>query len=186
MTDHVSSHYLNAAFGEEKVTALTPVNDADLTFIERFNKLLDPKKEVLTPREIQKIAFDIVANNTNFKSTIIDTSCIDKLEIVGGGENNQQHLLNHIFNDITTATGKAQAAFTFCHPTNDVLTLRNRQTAIALLSKINSTNIDTALTTIKNNEEKSYVLEPKSPVNNEVLKTFYFGQSYYKKYIKNA
>jgi len=175
-TDYISSQYLNATFGEEKVTPPAPVDDSNLTFMERFNKLLDPKKEGLSPREVQKIGFDIVASNQKFESTIIDNSCIDKVKLVGGGENSQQHLLGTIFNDIKTATGKAHAAFTFCHPTTDVTTLRNRQQAIALLSATDTTKIDTALTKIKSVEEKSYIFwSSKNPVNAELLKPLYFN-----------
>lgn len=177
--DHISATYLNATFGEEKIVIPAPVDDSKLTIMERFNKQLDPQKTSLTPREVQKTAFDIVSTNQTFKSTIIDSSCIDKLELIGGGENSQQHLFYNIFNTIATATGKAYAAFTFCHPTTDITTLHNRQAAIALLSKIDTTKIDSAFTTIGANEEKSCMFwNTKNPVNAELIKPFYFGQQF--------
>lgn len=178
-TDYITAQYLNATFGEEKATLPTPTDDGNLTLIEKFNKALDPKKEILSPREVQKIGFDIVANNQKFESTIIDNSCIDKLKLIGGGENSQQHLLEKIFKDIKTATGKAHAAFTFCHPTTDVTTLRNRQQAITLLTQTDTTAITTALTNIDTAQEKSLMFwNQKNPVNAELLKPLYFGQQF--------
>lgn len=178
LTSHISAKYLNATFGEEQTITPPAANDNE-TFMERFNKQLDPKKELLTPREVQNIAFDIVSISQSFKSTIIDKSCIDKLEIIGGGENSQQHLFANIFSKINTATGKAYAAFTFCHPTTDVTTLRNRQKAITLLRTINLTKIDSALAKIKNDEKKSFMFwNSKSPVNSDLLKPLYFGQQF--------
>lgn len=178
LTSHISAKYLNATFGEEQTITPPAANDNE-TFMERFNKQLDPKKELLTPREVQNIAFDIVSISQSFKSTIIDKSCIDKLEIIGGGENSQQHLFANIFSKINTATGKAYAAFTFCHPTTDVTTLRNRQKAITLLRTINLTKIDSALAKIKNDEKKSFMFwNSKSPVNLDLLKPLYFGQQF--------
>lgn len=178
-TDYISSQYLNATFGEEKVTPPAPVDDTNLTFMEKLNKALDPKKETLSPREIQKVGFDIAASNQKFESTIIDNSCIDKLKLVGGGENSQQHLLGKIFNDVKTATGKAHAAFTFCHPTTDVTTLRNRQQAVALLTQTNNSSIETALTKIGTAQEKSLMFwSTKDIVKTEFLKPMYFGQQF--------
>jgi len=178
LTNHISSKYLNATFGEEKTITLPAANETE-TLMGKFNKALDPKKELLTPREVQKIAFDIVSTNKFFKSTIIDNSCIDKLEIIGGGENSQQLLFGNIFSKINTATGKAHAAFTFCHPTTDITTLRNRQKAITLLSTTNIAKIDSALAEIKGYEEKSFMFwNSKSPVNADLLKPLYFGQQF--------
>jgi len=177
--EHISRRYVNSTFGEEIITAPEPVNDASLTFMERLNKAFDPKTQLLNPREVQQIAFDIVTHSASFTSTVIDTSCIDKLEIVGGGENVQQHLFGHIFKDIQTATGKAYASLLFCHPTTNIETLQKRQNVINFLSNANTHAVEHALTNIENNEEKSLMFwHTKSPANQELLKTFYFGQSF--------
>jgi DNA mismatch repair protein MutS len=180
LANHITHRYLTSTFGEEK-SVLAPVIDENASFIERLKqnmrKQFDPQKQTLTPRETQKIALDIVAK-VSFETTIIDSSYIDKLEIVGGGENSQQHLLGNVFGEIKTATGKAFAAFTLCHPTTDVALLKNRQQSIIQLSnnKKFTHRVNTSFDIIKKNENKSFMFcNTNPPVNPELLKYFYFN-----------
>lgn len=177
LVNHISHRYLTSTFGPDKSIVNTPVNEEALSFLEKFNKQFDSKKHTLSPRETQSIAFDLVAQSS-FTTTIIDSSCVDKLEIVNGGENTQQYLLENIFNNIQTTIGKAYSAITFCHPTTNIALLQNRQQAIAYISKNKhlTDTCTTALTTIAAQEGKSLqVWHSVSPVNAELLKNFYFG-----------
>ncbi len=178
LTQHISNKYLISTFGIEKPTP-APTDNVSGNFIEKFKQQIDAKKQSLTPREIQEVAFNLVASTQTFETTIIDSSCIDKLEIVGGGENCQQHLFGNIFNQITTTIGKAYAALTFCHPTSDIATLHKRQQVIGRLSEhTNYTKqLDSILHNIKTTEAKSLMFwHSKAPVNPELIKFSYFGQ----------
>jgi len=178
LTEYVSQQCLTATFGEEKIVAVTPIDESKLSFIEKIkhniHKRYDAQKQTLTPRDAQKIAFDLVTAKSSFEATIIDKSFIEKLEIIGS----QQSLLSIIFNNISTAIGKAYAALTFCHPINDVNVLRNRQYAITNISR-NKQLIDSCNASFKviaNNENMSFQpWHTKSSINADFLKTFYFS-----------
>jgi DNA mismatch repair protein MutS len=182
LNDHICHQYLTATFGEEKPAVDSSANE-NIGFIEKlkqsFNTQLDPKTKTLSPRQAQKITFNF-NNQLPETSTekIIDKSCIDKLEIVGGGENHKLHLLNNIFGGIYTMTGKARAALTLCQPTTNIQILRARQQGIAYISKRHQF-IDQAsnhLDIIKDHESKTYTFfDDKPPVNPEILKMFYFN-----------
>jgi len=182
LTQPVSNKYLTSMFGEKEIVQpTTTMIDPNAGFMENFKKLIDPKIQHLTSREVQETAFDLVSSTRNYSTTIIDSSCIDKLEIVGGGENSTQHLFGNVFKHINTAMGKAHAAFIFCHPITDIQTLNNRQHTIIHLSE-NKDLFEHAAASLKKMssfEIKSSIFwHSKSPVNPETIKYSYFGQQY--------
>lgn len=174
---HISNIYLNATFGPTDVP-VTPAVDPNAGLMEKLNAQMDPKAQMLTSREAQEAAFSMVSSTQNFDTDIIDTSCIDKLEIIGGGENKTLHLFGNIFKHINTSTGKAHAAFTFCHPITDTQTLINRQNAIIFL-KENSALLEQFNISLKNTspfEAKSFMYWHSKPaVNQELIRNSYFG-----------
>lgn len=176
----ISNNYLSSMFGEEKPSA---ANEPQAEALSTWKKLkiqlqfeLDAKRRTLTARETQKIAFDLTS--PLFKTTVIDDSCIKKLELVAGGENTQQHLLGNIFKDIQTTMGKAYSALALCHPTTDIAVLKNRQQAIALISE-NTQLIDSATVALKKiAQSESKSLQPwhsTLPVNADLLNRLYIG-----------
>src|SRR5579872_1739345 len=176
LADHVSHRYLISSFGEEKPIEGSQFDENSLSFFEKirynFNKQFDTKKQTLTPYSTQKIAFTLIQKES-FNTEIIDSSFIDKLEIVGGGENSQQHLFGNVFNNLQTALGKTYATLTFCSPTTDITLLRNRQQALScIISNKNFINTSSsALKTIAHNENKSLQSwDTVSPVNADLLK----------------
>lgn len=179
LAQQVSNKYLTSMFGEEKPATVASQTEALSTWTKVKKQLgldLDAQRYTLTARETQKIAFDLTA--PLFKTTIIDNSCVDKLEIVAGGESTQQYFLENIFKDIQTAFGKAQSALAICHPTTDTALLQNRQNAIAFISK-NNQLIDSAtiaLQAIARAENKSLqTWHPKPAVNPDLLNRLYIG-----------
>lgn len=181
LINHISHQYLTSTFGPEKAAANTPTNEEPTSFIEKIKKQItapfDSKRKSLSPRETQSIAFELVSQSS-FNTVVIDSSCIDKLEIVNGNENTQQSLFANIFNNIQTAIGKSYSAITFCHPTTDIAILKNRQQAISSISQNKELihTCTTALATIAAQESKSLqTWHSISPVNAELLKNFYFG-----------
>jgi DNA mismatch repair protein MutS len=177
---HISNQFLISTFGEVEIE-VTPTTNTNANFIEKIKQQIDPKKQLLTPRETQETAFAIVSSNYNFDTDIIDSSCIDKLEIILGGENNTQHLFGNIFKHINTTSGKAYAALTFCHPTSDINTLQNRQQAIINLHDQTRflQRVDISLKKISSFEAKSHMFwHTKPAVNQELLKFSYFGQQF--------
>jgi DNA mismatch repair ATPase MutS len=148
-TQHICNSYLMSKFGIESIEAPMIQNTDSDNFIEKMKKQLDPELKSLSPRETQEVAFTIASHNFTEKQPVVDSSYIDKLEIISGGENSQQHIFGKIFNNsINTAIGQAYAAFTLCHPITDIATLHNRQKAISLLAtnKTYSHKIDSILT----------------------------------------
>jgi len=133
----------------------------------------------LTPQDTQIAAFNVLLGTKRFGTTIIDESSIDKLEIVGGGENVSAHLLGKIFSkNLHTTIGMAHTAFTFCHPTKDITILTKRQQAIQSLSENKAfiKDIDASLKKLKFSERKALILwHPQPPINLEALKSSYFG-----------
>ena len=181
LTQHISNQYLISTFGAANQTPVTPAIDPNAGFLEKFKQQIDSKKQLLTPREIQEVAFNMVTSSHNFETNIIDSSCIDKLEIVGGGENSQQHLLGNVFKNINTAVGKAHAALAFCHPTTDTMILHKRQQAITYLSRNEHAlqQADRTLKAISILEGKSSIFwHAKPAVNPEMIKFSYFGQQF--------
>jgi DNA mismatch repair ATPase MutS len=179
--DQIALQFITSTFGVEKTTKSEDAKAPDESFLDKMYKALSPKsvikpkKELLTSREIQKTAFDIVTTHMPTESSIVDFSCIDKLEIVRNSEESKQHLFGRIFDNVQTAVGKSYAAFTLCHPTTDIKTLRNRQQAINSLTSINTHAVHTSFTKMAANEGKSLLnWSSKSPVNEELLKSFYF------------
>lgn len=174
---HISHTYLESTFGAAEAL-VAPVANPNASFMEKINAQIDPKAQLLTPREAQEVAFDIVSSTQNFDTNTIDVSCIDKLEIIGGGENKTQHLFGNIFKHINTTTGKAHATLAFCHPIVDIHILRNRQNAIINL-KENSTlleQLDASLKAISSFETKSFMhWHSKPAVNQELIRNSYFG-----------
>src|SRR5438477_6826551 len=116
LTEYVSSQYLATMFGQEEIVEAKPIDENSLSFIEKIkyniDKKYDTQKQILTPRETQKIAFDLVTTTSTFQETIFDLSCIEKLEIISTNANQQQSLLNIIFNNINTNIGKAYTVLT--------------------------------------------------------------------------
>jgi DNA mismatch repair protein MutS len=178
LLEYISHQYLTTLFGEEKVVEVTPIDESKLSYIEKIkyniNKKYDAQKQALTPRDTQKIAFDLVTAKSIFETTIIDKSFIEKLEVIS----TQQSLLSIVFNNISTTMGKAYTSFTFCHPINDVNILSNRQQAVAHISEnrqlIHFCNA--SFKEIANNENMS--LQPwhaKDSINADLLKSFYFS-----------
>jgi DNA mismatch repair protein MutS len=179
-TQHICNSYLMSKFGIESIEApITQDTDSD-NFIAEMKKQLDPELKSLSPRETQEIAFNIVSHNFAQKNIVIDNSYIDKLEIIGGGENSQQHIFGKIFNNsINTTIGQAYAAFTLCHPITDIATLHNRQNVIKLLAtnKTYSHKIDSILKKISDLEVKSLsTWTSKKLVKQEKLNESYFGK----------
>ncbi|HLJ31477.1 MAG TPA: hypothetical protein VKU36_03515 [Candidatus Babeliales bacterium] len=184
-TQHICNNYLTSKFGiENTVTPITEDTSSE-NFIAKMKKQLDPETKSLSPREAQEIAFTIASHNFTHKQTIIDNSCIDKLEIVGGGENSQQHVFGKIFNDsINTAIGQAHTALTLCNPITDIATLHNRQSAINLLATNTdySHKIDSILKKISTLEIKSL-----SPwVSKNLVKQEKLNESYFNKWMSKA
>jgi DNA mismatch repair protein MutS len=177
LAQHVSNKYLTSMFGEEK-PAIAPVIDPNANFMEKLKQQMDPKAQILTPREAQEVAFSLTSSTQNFDTNVVDASCIDKLEIVGGGENNSFHLFNKIFKNINTAIGRSHAALAFCHPIIDINILRNRQNAINYLKENNTLleQFDTSLQATSSFETKSFMhWHLKPAVNQELIRNSYFG-----------
>lgn len=179
LVSHITHRYLTSTFGTEKPVIVTPVNDTDLTFIEKIKKLFAANTQTISQREVQETAFSLI-NNQIFQTDIIDSSCIDKLEFVGGSENNQRHLFGTIFNThINTAIGTAYTALTLCHPTTDITIIHNRQQAIKSINanKQYLHKIDSALKVIQNAENKSLTFWQTKPlVNPQALQFLYFSK----------
>lgn len=184
LADYVSHKYLSSMSDEKQsITPSPSTNNESSWFVEKLKQKLTsiaPQRQTLTPRETQKIAFDLIATSTSFKTNIVDRTCIDKLEIIAGGENAQQVLLERIFTNINTSIGKAYSALSLCHPTTDIALLKNRQKAIATLST-NSSFVNLATVSLKAiglSENKSLLpWNATSPINTDMLKSFYFGSS---------
>jgi DNA mismatch repair ATPase MutS len=177
---YICSQYLTSTFGAE-TSVVPPANNENLTFFEKFNQQFDTKRQTLTPREAQEIAFTLTASSKDFSTDIIDSSCIEKLNLVSGGENSEQHILHNLFKEINTTFGIAHAALSLCHPTTDISILQNKQQAILLLNTdIELTEkIDSILKSIQKHETKSLLAwSSKAPVNEDILKFFYFGKNF--------
>lgn len=178
LTEHINNSLVSADFGPKQEEP-APDQNQQLSFLEQINKQLDSKIQTLSDREILTLSGKLVSENSQFTTNIIDSSIINKIALVNGGEQAHTHLLGTIFNGhLSTAIGKAYTANTFGHPINDVKILRNRQQAISLLSA-NQTAIDSldaCLQQISTTEKKSlFFWDSKSPVSQELLKPFYYG-----------
>lgn len=182
LTNHVANQYVNGIFKKPE-PAPAEEKQEPTGFLEKYVKSsvgdTDPKTAILTPRETQEVAFDIAATN-KFETSIIDSSFVDKLEMVNGGESSSNHLFAIIFKDyINTTIGKAYAALTFCHPISDVATLNNRAQSIAHFNKNKklANVLNDALQQITPVEEQSLLFWHSKPIANpELLKQVYFGQ----------
>jgi DNA mismatch repair protein MutS len=182
LTNHVANQYVNGIFKKPE-PAPAEEKQEPTGWLEKYVKSsvgdTDPKTAILTPRETQEVAFDIAATN-KFETSIIDSSFVDKLEVVNGGESSSNHLFAIIFKDyINTTIGKAYAALTFCHPISDIATLNNRAQSIAHFNK--NKKLANALTAtlqqITPVEEQSLLFWHSKPIaNQELLKQAYFGQ----------
>lgn len=174
---HVSQTYLNSIFGEEQSTETPPVDPNSLSFLDKIKQQYEAERQTLTAREVQSIAFDLVIAQNPKVTSIIDESCIDKLEIVTSN-GNQQGLISTIFKDIYTTTGKAHAVISLCNPTTDTALLNSRQQAISFISKNEplTSLITKSMKTIACSENKSLQSwHTKDPVKSNLLKSFYFG-----------
>ncbi len=184
----ICGKYLTSTFGAEG-SVVPPTPRKDLTLFEKFNKKFDAKRQILSPREAQEIAFDLVASHNNFALDSIDSSYIDKLNLVSGGENSQQHLISTILSGINTATGAAHTALSLCHPITDIALLQNRQKAILFLNENESLTEDIGfiLKNTQQYETKSLMSwSSKIPVNQDILDFFYFGKNIdYKNILKS-
>jgi hypothetical protein len=178
LTQHISEKYLTSMFGAIKTNPTTTEKSKEpLGFFDELKKQFNPEIETLPLREAQQIAFDITSLNALFESTIVDSSFIDKLEIVGGGENTKEHLFAKIFDThINTMMGKARTILTLCHPSTDIDLLHNRQKAITHLSN-NYGAFDSILATIAQFEQKSLILWSTKPlVKPQLLAASYFNK----------
>lgn len=180
LTQHICNRYLISNFGVES-TALTPPQVSEPEgAIAKLKKQLDPELKSLSSREVQEIAFHIVSHNSTFETNAIDSSCLDKLEVIGGAENGKNDIYSKIFgHSIVTRIGQAHAALTLCHPLTDVTTLRNRRNAIEYLGNniTTSETIDSILKNIAILEEKS--LTPWTSKN--LVKPEKLNESYFKR-----
>ena len=182
LTDHIAGQYVNGIFKKPEATPAKETPEPTgfwAKYVKNAVGDTDPKTAILTPRETQETAFSIAATK-NFETSIIDSSFIDKLELVNGGENSSNHLFEAIFKDrINTTIGKACAAYTFCHPISDITALRNRSHAIEYLSKNQKLahTLKATLQQIAPVEEQSLLSWHSKPVaNQELLKQAYFGK----------
>src|SRR5665213_1210737 len=98
LTDHIASQYVNGIFKKPE-TAPAEEKPEPTGFWAKYVKNqvgdTDPKTAILTPRETQETAFAIAATK-NFETTMIDSSFIDKIEVINGGENSSNHLFDAI------------------------------------------------------------------------------------------
>jgi len=178
LAKHISNRYLTSTFGN--IPIITPIEKptAPEGVFAQIKRQLSPDIEKLSDREVQEIAFHLDSMHYTYNTTIIDNSFIDKLEVIGGGENSQEHIFGRLFNNsINTAMGKSHTALTLCHPITDISTLRNRQKAIAHLSqhKPYTEKINSALEKIATVEIKSLMpWTTKHLVRQELLAASYF------------
>ncbi len=94
MFAHVANSHLNAMFGE-KVHEVYNQEKPTSSLLQ----LPDTKKIELNDREIQEIAFNIALFQETPSDSIIDKTFIDKMELVSGGQNSDQHLFSNIFDN---------------------------------------------------------------------------------------
>lgn len=138
-----------------------------------------PQPYSLSLKDTQEAAFYLLLNTRRFHTDIIDISSVNKLEIIGGGENIAAHLVGKIFNKyINTTIGMAQTVLTFCHPTKNISVLKDRQYLITKLSNNQPLvkELDTALRKIKFTERKTLMFwHPHPPVDPQSLKITYWG-----------
>lgn len=178
--NHITNKYLNSNFETKIKPVQAQVTTPEPTsFMKELNKNLDSQRQILTEHEAQEAAFSLVAPAFATPTTIIDKFVIDKLELIGGGENKEQHLFGILFGDkLHTTLGKAHAAFTFCNPITDVKTLKNRQQAISLLSsqQSNLATLNKVFASIQKSETKTLTYWHSKPVLQErLMGMFYFN-----------
>ena len=188
---YITNKYLNSNFVTEvKQTTTDTSTQGNTSFMKEFNKQLDSQREILTEREAQEAAFSMATASFINPTTLIDKSVTEKLELIGGGENKNQHLFGKLFgNKLHTTLGKAYTAFTFCNPISDVQTLHNRQQAITLLSaqKDSIQKLNFAFKAIENDETKSLTYWHLKPILQERLMGFlYFNLGPLKKLNTNT
>ena len=170
---HVANSYLNAMFGE-KVHEVYKEEQKTSPF-----QLPDTKKIELNEREIQEIAFNLALSQNTPSDSMIDKTFIDKMELIAGGQNSNQHLFGHVFDGhISTALGKAHGAYSLCSPLTNTNVVRHRQEVIKTLLENEQllNQIDAILKRIKSAEKTLLMFwHEKPPVNPALLKFLYFG-----------
>jgi len=180
LIQHICNRYLSSKFTPDPVIPVQEQSTNQEGILTKLKKNLDPELKTLSAREAQEIAFCIVSSNSKFETSAVDSSCLDKLEIIGGAENAKNDVFSKLFGDsLSTMIGHAHAALTICHPITDVTTLRNRQSAIEYLNnhQLYSDKMSSALQNIAALEEKS--LTPwtsKNLVKLEKLNESYFSK----------
>jgi hypothetical protein len=102
LTDYIANKYTVSTLGPEQKVILDDTKPNG--FSETLQKEFAANPLTLSDHEIQKIAFNLALHNRNFDTKVIDQSCIDKLEVVGGGENKTQHLVGNILDNHVNTT----------------------------------------------------------------------------------
>jgi hypothetical protein len=177
---HICTRYLTSRFETE--SAISPKKEPVVPegFLAKLKKNLDPELQSISPREAQEIAFAIVSQNSTFDTSIVDSSCLDKLEIIGGAENTKNDIFGKLFDDsISTVIGRAYAALTICHPITNATTLRNRQNTVNYLNGHHQDCLNPINSTLKNIarlEEKSLATwTSKNLIKQDKLNKLYFN-----------
>lgn len=178
LVDHIAQKYTVSTFGPEKTPSIDNTKPNGVR--ETLKKEFAAKELILTEHEIYKIGFNFALRNKTFNSTIIDQSSIDKLEILGGGENKTLSLVKNIINGYTnTVIGEAFTTLTLCHPTINTKILHNRQQIISIFATHEQLRekIDSSLKTIHHTEKKSLIFWQEKPIVNEkTLALLRFGR----------
>ncbi len=174
---HIANSYVQATFGPVKPTKVKPPKPEK----QNLFKLPQLEEKIITEREKQEIAFNIIsAHDQSFPTDVtIDKTFIDKMEFVTGGQKSEEHLVSKIFNHVHTALGKSWSTLQFIKPTTNVNQLQCRQEAIQLLLDNPQLlqKLDTLLAELKKTEHQLLTFwHPQPPVNPELLKFVYFNR----------
>src|SRR5437762_13622123 len=81
---YITNKYLNSNFDIE-IQPIPAIKEEKISFMTELNKQLDSQRQILTKREAQETAFSIVTPFFPTPTTIIDSTIINKLELIDGG-----------------------------------------------------------------------------------------------------